>query len=398
MAFHPRKVLTHLSVNSIRRHFDSTDPDLALEIDWSLAVKELLEKLEALLLGPSGRHTAQVTILQRVHLMATELGDRAMVAACRGDVGLRQALSAHVNAHERALWLLNHDPVRFEQAEDIRHMDHGYGTRSWSGFIGPRDAWPELSGEPMQIFERRVETAFRQYDGSGSNIVVDQFERAPASIGRYGEGRVLQLVAYLEGLPATSTEFAENGVVRRNVRPAVEVSLVYASQTGVIDVVTRAGRPLREEVAKAFVEELFPQSGAIERIRLRELALSNLARPQHFAVEPEDGIESVRLTALRFSPDGSTGRLTLEAGPKEGPALHELARSWFGPSDPLARGPSIKRARIAIKFAAGNGRRRPRTLPLELTEPHGCNLRDRSDEERLIGEKYLKLWQLVREV
>ena len=73
-------------------------------------------------------------------------------------------------------------------------------------------------------------------------------------------------------------------------------------------------------------------------------------------------------------------------------------RVWFGTNDPLARGPTIKRARFAIRFAAVNGRRRPRTLPVELTEPHGCNLRDRSDEERLIGEKYLRRWELMREL
>ena len=64
-----------------------------------------------------------------------------------------------------------------------------------------------------------------------------------------------------------------------------------------IDVVARAGRPLREEVARAFVEELFPSEAAIEPIRLREVALAGLARPQSFAVDPEDGIENVRLRA-----------------------------------------------------------------------------------------------------
>ena len=49
-------------------------------------------------------------------------------------------------------------------------------------------------------------------------------------------------------------------------------------------------------------------------------------------------------------------------------------------------------------FPAGNGRRRARTLIVELTVPFGCNLRDHSDEERLIGEKYLKRWGLVRDV
>ena len=93
-------------------------------------------------------------------------------------------------------------------------MDHGYGTRTWSGFIGPRDAWPELAGEPKRLFEARIETAFRQYDGSGTKIVVESFERGPASIGRYGEGRVLQLIAYLEGLPPprpSSTNRASSG-------------------------------------------------------------------------------------------------------------------------------------------------------------------------------------------
>ena len=37
-------------------------------------------------------------------------------------------------------------------------------------------------------------------------------------------------------------------------------------------------------------------------------------------------------------------------------------------------------------------------MPVELTEPHGCNLRDRSDQERLICDKYLRLWGLVRDV
>ncbi|MFO1036175.1 MAG: hypothetical protein U1E45_04955 [Geminicoccaceae bacterium] len=250
----------------------------------------------------------------------------------------------------------------------------------------------------MQLFEGRLEAAFRQFDGSGANIVVEAFERGPVNIGRHGEGRVLQLVAYLEGLPATSTEFGDTGVVRRNVRPAVEVALVYGSETGVIDVVARAGRQLREEVAKAFAEELFPQQAGIEPVRLRQVILSGLALARSFAVDPEDGIENVRLTALRLAPDGPAGRITLETGKKDGPALHELSKSWFGSYDPLARGPSITQARLTIRFAAGDGRRRPRTLPVQLTEPHGCNLRDRSDEERLVGEKYLKRWDLIRDL
>ena len=255
MTFHVRKVLTHLSINSVKAHLQASSPDIAGQVDWTGTEKEVREQLEQTLLTDGVRPADLIAALQRVFLMASDAGDRAMVAACGVDTPLRQELSAWSNAHERALWLLGHDLERFRWAEDICHSDHRYGSRSWTGFIGPRGAWPKLAGEPLQLFKSRVETVFRQFDGSGANIVVELFERGPANIGRHGEGRVFQLIAYLEGLPATSTEFADGAVVRRNVRPAVELALVYAPDTGVIDVVARAGRQLREVVAKAFVEE-----------------------------------------------------------------------------------------------------------------------------------------------
>jgi hypothetical protein len=98
--------------------------------------------------------------------------------------------------------------------------------------------------------------------------VAESFERGPTNVRHHGEGRVFQLVAYLEGLPSTSTEFGDGGIVRRNVRPANKVTLVYAPDTGVIDVLAHAGWQLREAVARAFAEEPFPQAGDIEPVRL----------------------------------------------------------------------------------------------------------------------------------
>ena len=153
MSFHPRKVLAHLSVGSIKAHLQSSSPDLAGEMDWAGTEKDVRERLEQLLLRDGVRFADQIAALQRIFLMANEVGDRAMVAACCGDVSLRQELSARPNPQERALWLLGHDAARFEQAEEIRHSDHLYGTRSWTGFIGPLGAWPQLGGEPLQLFK-----------------------------------------------------------------------------------------------------------------------------------------------------------------------------------------------------------------------------------------------------
>jgi hypothetical protein len=34
-------------------------------------------------------------------------------------------------------------------------------------------------------------------------------------------------------------------------------------------------------------------------------------------------------------------------------------------------------------------------LPITITTPHGCDLKERTDRERLIGDKYLPRWGLV---
>ena len=41
--------------------------------------------------------------------------------------------------------------------------------------------------------------------------------------------------------------------------------------------------------------------------------------------------------------------------------------------------------------------RRGRTLPLTITMPHGCNLKDQTEREQLIGEKYLREWGILRD-
>lgn len=95
---------------------------------------------------------------------------------------------------------------------------------------------------------------------------------------------------------------------------------------------------------------------------------------------------------------GPKVHITLVVGAKAGQSLHDMARSWFGASDPLIRRPNILRARLAIKFSPMPGKSRGRTLNVELSVPFGCNLRDQSDVERLIGAKYFRRWGLVREV
>lgn len=310
-------------------------------------------------------------------------------------------MQVQANGYERALWLLDRNKPLFERAVEIRYSDLHAGTgRLWTGFIGPRDRLPRLDDERLARCKQRIAASFHPYDGSGSSIAIEPFERGATSRGRHGGRRVFQLAIYLEGMPATSTEFQDGQLVRRGFRPARELVLTYAPETGAIDVVSvsAAGKELREAAAKAFVECCFDADGTLKPVRLRQVDLTGIMRPRPFATDPADGISSVRLLHARLAASDEFGRITLEIGSGSPITLHDAARRWFGGYDPFANGFTPNRVRLRVQFEPGHNERRNKAVQFDLTHPHGCTLRDRSERERLICEKYLQRWGLVKEV
>ena len=57
----------------------------------------------------------------------------------------------------------------------------------------------------------------------------------------------------------------------------------------------------------------------------------------------------------------------------------------------------VTRARFTIKFRAAREGARGKSLTLIVTMPHGCNLKDMTPHERLIGEKYLRRWGILKD-
>jgi hypothetical protein len=55
----------------------------------------------------------------------------------------------------------------------------------------------------------------------------------------------------------------------------------------------------------------------------------------------------------------------------------------------------VTRARFTIKFHPGPDSSRGKSLTLTVTMPHGCNLKDMTAQERLIGKKYLRHWGIL---
>jgi hypothetical protein len=102
---------------------------------------------------------------------------------------------------------------------------------------------------------------------------------------------------------------------------------------------------------------------------------------------------------LRLMPiDNAAERLTLECTRQTSRAIWEMARERFSVANPLADDWIVTQAKLTIKFHPDASSRRGRTLPLTITMSHGCDLKDRTERERIVGNKYLRTWGILREL
>jgi hypothetical protein len=262
----------------------------------------------------------------------------------------------------------------------------------WAGYTGERNLTVDRSPETQAAFKVAAAQELRS-----SNVDVEVCDRARSSApGK--KSRLIQMAVFLEGRQASRKAFQEGRLNRISDRPVHEAAICYEPASGAIEVVA-ATQQTRETLLRLFSEHMLSGSIPGERLPLREYTLQPLLRPFDFPRQTGDQIESVEVMLMRLMPmDAQSERVTLERMRGASRSIRALAADRFGDTDPLRGGYRVTQVRLRIQFApriAGRGRR---TLPVTISMPHGCDLKGRTAQERLIGDKYLSLWGLRRDV
>ncbi len=149
-------------------------------------------------------------------------------------------------------------------------------------------------------------------------------------------------------------------------------------------------------MARVMARELLNFEFTSEKLPSRNYDLSTLQQPHAFPRDAADGIESVTLKHLRLMPiDNPSERVTLECMRGGEQSIWEMAAGHFGVRNPLLGGWVATQAKLSITFLPKGDARRGRIISLTITMPHGCNLKDLTPEEQLIGEKYLRRWGIL---
>ena len=374
---------------SLQTYFNRTGIQLMPAVDWDAPAPDVVRPLLQAVEGLDDSAAARVVNdAERVTAMADEAGQAAIYSVAQKPDRLDELR----NGHDRALWMFLHDATGFRRAEEVRFTDERRRGRMWDGFIGEPNLTLKRDAGSVEAFKAAIRGWFQS-----NNVHVDIFDRHRSTF-EGADCALVQATVYREGRPDDFLEFVNGALDRRPRRPVFEAAIIYEPATGVIEVVAKE-RESREDMVRLFARDLLAAEFRQERLPLRKFDLRMLRQPFAFPTDPGDGIESVRVNHLRLMPvDTPSERITLECMRQATQSIWQMAHERFGGSNPLLVGWLVTQAKLTIRFHPEPGSRRGRTLPLTITMPHGCDLKDRTERERMIGDKYLRRWGILRDV
>lgn len=372
---------------ALREYFVRPEIGLSSEFDWSVPEAKLSGPLLCAIEEMSRARRDRISNdAERVHALSDEPGQAAIYSVAE-NAGFLDGLA---NPHARSLWMFLKAQDCFRHAEEVRFTEDRRRGRMWAGYMTDVSCTVRQDSAARDSFVN----AIKEFSGA-SHAHVDIFDRVRTT-HEGDECDLVQVTIYREGRPDDLLRFDDLGsLVRQAYRPVFEAAITYEPATGAIEVIAN-DKQTRIEIVKAAVTHLLGIEFREDRLPLRCYDLSVLLSPHDFPTDPEDGIEDVDVRELRLMPiDDSDFRVTLEKPARAGETIWTKAAERFGEHTPLSEAYVVTRAKLAVKLARRPGGDRRRTLALTITWPHGCDLKDRTATEQMIGDKYLRRWGIL---
>lgn len=364
-----------------------TKPNLHALVDWSLpedeAVSDLIRAAGQL---PAADRETLVLEIERIAALADEAGQTALYSIISNVVHF----GTISGPNSQALWVFLNEPEKFRLAEEVRFNDEKRRGRTWTGFVVEKNLVVRKDSASIDAFAAELREKFNI-----TNVHIDVFDRYRITF-EGSDRKLVQVTVYREGRADDTLGFDEGGRLKRHlVKPVYEGSLTYDPQAGVIEVVANS-KEIREAMAAFMGRHLLKIDFRGNKLPARQYDLSVLMTPFDFPRDPLDGIEYIEVRELRFQPlDDANMRLSIEIVDETFGTMWDLADLHVASAEQRQADWLVTRARIRLKYRPKTGSRSLKSFELTLTTPHGCNLKDMTPFERLIGEKYLRQWGIL---
>jgi hypothetical protein len=387
MAVNFAKFVRTMAIEQLRPLLEKACPAFTADQDWDQPVarlkQDIIRSSETM---SEEEYTRLLESAERLCEMQDELGQAALLFVAPNAAALEKL----PDPLSRGCLLLLLHPAAFQRAEEIRYADNSFNSRIWAAFTVVDASPPDVSPDKQQ----QLEEAFRETLTSSRNLKIDLYQRPRRNLDN--QQAVVQCIVYHEGMTQTAQTFQEGRIESLSYKPVQEAVLVYEQEKKLLEVI-HPDKDVRVDLARAFARVVLGTNGHCDKIKLRQVDLSPLAREMPFGTDPQDRIRSVRVTMLRLRTHGTPNRIMLEVAAGEDRSIQAFSNDTFGKTGALASDYMIQQARLAIQFEPEQGRRKGKTINVKLSYPNGCDLRNPTEREQKIGKKYLREWGLMQE-
>jgi len=330
-----------------------------------------------------------LTRLRAVHDIAGEGGHGLAVAAEEADaMGVTLNFAEGETIHDKAIHLLLRHPALADKELHLLHAEQLKHGRSWHTRQGMPEGRPDLSEEAQTELKLAVGGYYFSREGRGDH---QHIERITSSDGTH------YYFLYLADYPQRTEDFDDAGnMTPRDTRGGFEVVFAYCDKTKTLHTSAHGNAKCIDALQEIFASAILhghprPKDPRKEPYRLNGL----LRRDFPFPVQPEDGVRLILVQAVNVKIIGGTEeskrRMAFSTTERENrEAMYDMLDRYLNRHNlPLSCLHVIK-AQIVILF---NERGPVRTMTIELT-PKACNLKNKPEEQRLLGERLLRRWNI----
>ena len=398
MGFNLWRFLRRSPRAALREYFDTKVIAFNEAIDWETPEGTLLQAIFSAVEGAADRDGITADF-EQVDKLCNEIGQTALQSVVGANADLLGRLRSADSSELRTIMVLLQHRELFDHALALAYSTGLLNGRSWSAFTVPNAAIPRSDPEALATLEQDVSEVFLRLDGSGGRLKIDPFESRMNDRSDSSGGRSIHYCIYTEGLPESHLEFQGREPRRQTRRLVDESAISYDPERQMLDVITRGGRAIRMAIAQCFARDLLGVKDHIRPVMERRFTLNRLKRPHDFPFDAVDGIKTVKVFLLRLASQGSrNGRITIEVDPSDRTDILRSSSDWFGDADPLQQFEwQVTQAKLRIVFQPESGRRKDKSVTLDLRAPNGSNLKEQIRHHQLISRKYLARWGLVIE-
>jgi hypothetical protein len=387
--FDPRLILKQIS-NALLREFFTRRGEL-LDVPWDDLTEHRIDPVFEAWQALPERQRREVQIILRD---ISELSDHRGRAVLAEEILWRCAeraaeFEAQEGKADNAMWVYLNVPEAFAEAALFARADALASGRYWV----KRNGLPKRAIAPDEAMCDALASELTSFYGPA------QMRGRCCKVVSYRRpGGADYFFAYLDDYPEKHLVFDgdDDQPVVRSDRSAFENVFVFNSDEGSMELFAQGGRKVWEPLQSAFCravlgEDIPPADPLRPSFRLDHLLTPDLPLP----TDPEDRVEDARITRLRIAPRGSGGYIEVKADPRAGRNdIYRKIERWLRTESIPIEGTRVLQATFALKFVH-EGRGRQPTLTFNVTAPHSSDLRHKPDEYRVVGERCLKLWEVV---